>query len=506
MAGGDAGRRVGGLSKAGSPRGDCIDGVSTVNSAMVPRTHGGEARDEVTRLLERHRVLTSLASRQQTPRHDLLEQMQHRQNLVELQRYVRLQHAADIAAILDSLPADDRLLVFRQLGLEQAGAALVEASESARASLVDELSRDELVTALRTLDADDLAFLSDEVPEDVFDEVSRSLEPRDRSWLTDARHYAEDSVGQLMTQDVVSVREHQTVAEVFEDLRALDDIPDQTDRVFVVDSRQIVRGAVPLHRLVRSQPATPIKDVMLADIASFTPATPAAVAATAFEKYDLVAAPVVDDRGKLIGRITIDRVMDFMRESAEQVALSRAGLRGAEDLFASVRQSVHNRWPWLALNLVTAFVASRVISQFEETIASVVALAALMPIVASMGGNTGNQTVALVIRALALDQLRDQHTQLVRKELTVSLVNGLMWGAVTGLLAFVLYRSAALGAVMMTAVVLNLIVAAVTGIAVPLVLHRARRDPAQGASVVLTFVTDSMGFFLFLGLASLLLR
>jgi magnesium transporter len=195
-----------------------------------------------------------------------------------------------------------------------------------------------------------------------------------------------------------------------------------------------------------------------------------------------------------------------MRESAEQEALSRAGLRGAEDLFAGVRQSVHNRWPWLALNLVTAFVASRVISQFEDTIASVVALAALMPIVASMGGNTGNQTVALVIRALALDQLREQHGQLVRKELTVSLVNGLMWGAITGALAFVLYHDLALGAVMMTAVVLNLIVAAVTGIAVPLVLHRARRDPAQGASVVLTFVTDSMGFFLFLGLARLLLH
>jgi magnesium transporter len=331
-----------------------------INGASRQDVH--ELQDEVVRLLERHRVLTSLASRQQTRRHDLLEQMQHRQNLVELQRYVRLQHAADIAAILDSLPADDRLLVFRQLEPEQAGAALVEASESARGSLVQELSRDELVTSLRTLDADDLAFLSDEVPEDVFDEVSRSLEPRDRSWLTDARHYAEDSVGQLMTKDVISVREHQTVAEVFEDLRALDDIPDQTDRVFVVDARQIVRGAIPLHRLVRSQPATSIKDVMLADIDSFTPATPAALAATAFEKYDLVAAPVVDDRGKLIGRVTIDRVMDFMRESAEQVALSRAGLRGAEDLFASVRQSVHNRWPWLALNLVTAFVASRVIS------------------------------------------------------------------------------------------------------------------------------------------------
>jgi magnesium transporter len=181
-------------------------------------------------------------------------------------------------------------------------------------------------------------------------------------------------------------------------------------------------------------------------------------------------------------------------------------LRGAEDLFAGVRQSVHNRWPWLALNLLTAFLASRVIAQFEDTIASVVALAALMPIVASIGGNTGNQTVALVIRALALDQLRDQHAQLIRKELTVSLVNGLTWGAVMGLLAFAVYRDAALGAVMMTAVLLNLIVAAVTGIAVPLALHRARRDPAQGASVVLTFITDSMGFFLFLGLARLWLR
>ena len=300
------------------------------------------------------------------------------------------------------------------------------------------------------------------------------------------------------------MRETQTVAEVLEDLRARE-IPDQTDRLFVVDTRQIVRGALPLHMLVRGDPAAAVRDLMLADVETFTPDTPAAQAAKAFERYDLVSAAVVDDRGKLVGRITIDRVMDYLRESAEQLALTRAGLRGAEDLFATVRQSVHNRWPWLALNLVTAFLASRVISQFETTITSVVALAALMPIVASIGGNTGNQTVALVIRALALDQLRDQHRQLVRKELTVSLVNGLMWGVITGILAFALYHDAALGAVMMTAVLLNLIVAAVTGIAVPLILHRARRDPAQGASVMLTFITDSMGFFLFLGLAHLLL-
>ena len=464
-----------------------------------------DLRDEVMRLLERHRVLTSLASRQQTPRHDLLEQMQHRQNLVELQRHLKQQHPADIAAILDSLPGEDRLLVFRQLEPEQAGAALVEASEAVRTSLIQALSRDELVKALRTLDADDLAFLSGEAPENVIEEVSQSLAAQDRSWLTDARHYEESSVGRLMTQDVVTVRETQTVADVFDELRTLRQIPDQTDRLFAVDSRQIVRGAIPLHMLVRSDLATTMKDMMVVDLASFTPGTLAAQAAKAFEKYDLVSAPVVDDRGKLIGRITIDRVMDYLRESSEQMALTRAGLRGAEDLFANVRQSVHNRWPWLALNLVTAFLASRVISQFEDTITSVVALAALMPIVASIGGNTGNQTVALVIRALALDQLREQHGQLIRKELTVSLVNGLTWGAVTGLLAIGLYRNAALGAVMMTAVVLNLIVAAVTGIAVPLLLHRARRDPAQGASVVLTFVTDSMGFFLFLGLAHLFL-
>jgi magnesium transporter len=470
------------------------------------RQTGHDLLDEVTHLLDRHRVLTSLAGRQHTPKHDLLEQLQHRQNLVELQRRLRIAHPADVATILDSLPSDDRLLVFRQLDAAPAGAALVEASEAVRESLIQELNRDELIAALRSLDADDLSFLSTELPDEILDEVSQFLAATDRSWLTDSRNYEERSVGRLMTQDVVFAREDQTVSQVLEGLRVRKNLPDQTDRVFVVDARHVVRGSVPLQTLVMSEPATAIKDLMVVDVATFTPAAPAAEAAKVFERYDLVSAPVVDDRGKLIGRITIDRVIDYLRDFSEQRDLTRAGLRGAEDLFAPVRQSVVNRWPWLCLNLATAFIASRVISQFEQTISSIVALAALMPIVASIGGNTGNQTVALVIRALALDQLRDQHVQLVRKELTVSLVNGLAWGGVTGLLAMVFYRDVALGAVMMTAVLLNLIVAALVGIAVPLLLHRARRDPAQGASVVLTFATDSMGFFLFLGLAQLLLR
>ena len=339
------------------------------------------------------------------------------------------------------------------------------------------------------------------------EEVSQSLAAQDRSWLTDARHYDESSVGRLMTQDVVTVRDTQTVADVLDELRTLREIPDQTDRLFAVDARQIVRGAIPLHLLVRSDPATIIEGHDGGGSRQLHP----------WHARGAGRQGVREIRPRLgTGRRRSRQAHRPDHRStaswttcgrpSEQLALTRAGLRAPRICSRMCATSVHNRWPWLALNLVTAFLASRVISQFEDTISSVVALAALMPIVASIGGNTGNQTVALVIRALALDQLREQHGQLIRKELTVSLVNGLMWGAVTGLLAFALYGNAALGAVMMTAVLLNLIVAAVTGIAVPLVLHRARRDPAQGASVMLTFVTDSMGFFLFLGLARLLLR
>lgn len=457
------------------------------------------------RLLERQRVLTSLASRGSSPRQGLVEQLQHRQNLVELQRHLRTLHPADIAAILESLPIEERRLVFRQLGPEDAGRALVEVGDSVAESLVDDLARDELVCMLRTLDADDLAYLSGILPADVLADVSATLEQNDRSWLTDSLSFPENSVGRLMTPDAVAVQETMTVGEVLEDLRRRGELPDQTDRVFVVDVRHVLRGAVPLQALVRGDPTSSVRDVMIADIAVFSPSEPAVRAAKAFERYDLVSAPVVDARGKVVGRVRIDNVMDYLRESSDLDVLARAGLRGAEDLFASVRDSVGNRWPWLCLNLVTALLASRVIAQFEATIAQVVALAALMPVVASIGGNTGNQTVALVIRAIALDQLRDQYRQLLRKELTVGVVNGVTWGLVMGLVSCAIYRDLALGAVMMAAVVLNLMVAAVAGIVVPIVLHRANRDPAQGASVVLTFITDSMGFFLFLGLARVFL-
>jgi magnesium transporter len=459
----------------------------------------------ILRLLDRHRVLTTLAARQQTEKRELLEQMQRRENLADLEKHVRGLHPADLAAILGSLPIDDRLLVWRQLLRRSAGLTLVEAAPDVRDSIVAGVGRDELTAALSELDADDLAYLSDALPPEVVSELAGKLQGADRSWVVDAQAFPEDSVGRLMSPDVIQVREDQHVADAIALLRSLDELPGQTDRLFVVDARHVLRGAVPFHIVLRSQPDARVGDVMVVHVEAFRPTDPAATAAKAFERYDLVSAPVIDDLGKLIGRLTIDTVLDYLRVLSDQEALARAGLRGGEDLFASVSQSFRNRWPWLCLNLITAFAASRVIGMFEATIAQVVALATLMPIVASLGGNTGNQTVALVTRALALDQLHGSRLRLVRKEVLVGVVNGALWGAVLGILAIALYQNVALGAVMMGAVILNLLVAALAGIAVPLVLSRIGRDPAYGSSVLLTFITDGMGFLLFLGLARIAL-
>jgi magnesium transporter len=461
---------------------------------------------EVHRLLEKHRMLEAVARRQETPKSALLEQMQHRQNLVELHRRLRRLHPADVAHILESLPIDDRLVVWRELLPAQAGPALVEVSREARDSLIEHTDRSGLVAALHELDADDLRYLAESLPDDLVDEVSALLDARDRSWVEESRAYPESSAARLMMQDVLSLRESQTAADAIAIIKRRGRLPAQTDRLFVVDSRNVLIGSVALGALLIAEASAPITSIMDADVRRFHPYDDAEEVAKAFERYDLLSAPIVDDRGKLIGRVTADAVMDFIRASSANEVLALAGLRKAEDLFAPVWDSARNRWPWLGVNLATAFIASRVIGVFESTIQQLVALAALMPIVASIGGNTGNQTVALVVRGLALDQVTPASAwHLVRKELVVSVLNGVLWGTVVGLFAGLIYRSASLGIVMTSAVLLNLIIAALVGVFVPLALDRAGRDPAQGSSVMLTFVTDGMGFFLFLGLANVFL-
>jgi len=461
----------------------------------------------IVQLLEKHRLVETMVERDRASRrHALIESLVHRQHLVELQLKLRGLHPADIAYILEALPLENRLLIWGQIQDERGGEVLLEVSDAVRDSLIEALERSMLLQALGQLDADDLAALAEAIPDDVLLEVSQTLPARDRDWLQTTMAYPEDTVGHLMSQDVLTVRDDYRVEQVLGMLRGRDDLPYNTDSLFVVDARNLFKGVLPLRALLLNDPQTRIADLMVTDPIVFHPNGAADDAARAFERYDLLSAPVVNERGKLIGRLTVDAVVDFIREEAEADALNQAGLRGDEDLFAPIWASARNRWLWLSVNLCTAFIASRVIGLFEGTIIQIVALATLMPIVAGIGGNTGNQTTALVVRGLALGEITPQNTwHLVFKELGVGLLNGTVWGATVGFLAYLLYWNLELGAVMAAAMLLNLLLAALVGTVIPLTLNWMGRDPALGSSVLLTFMTDSMGFFIFLGLATVFL-
>ena len=471
-----------------------------------PAVNLQETFDEIAAMLEHHRALMALAHKQDATQRGLAEQLQERQNAAELRRRASSLHPADLAVVLEGLAPEDRLPIWNALDPRQAAEAIVELDAPARAWLVDQTDRHRLIQIVSTCDPDDLAWLADELPDEVMQEVKRSLGDIDRHLLQQADAYPPNSVGRLMSVEVVAVRDSQTIAGVLAELQARADLPDYLDRLFVVDARNLLRGAVSLQALVLRKPDTPIEAAMEPDPLVFRPEDTAGKAAHAFERYDLVSVPVINDRGRLIGRLTVDAVVDFIRVTADKDALAMAGLQGAEDMFASAWQSARNRSPWLFVNLVTAFVATRFIGLFESTIQELVALATLMPVVASIGGNTGNQTVALVIRGLAFEQLSvENRAHLVRKEIFVSLLNGLIWGGLVGIIAALFYQRIGLGLVLTGAIMMNLVIAAAVGVLVPLTLHRMGRDPAQGSSVLLTFMTDSMGFFLFLGLARLFL-
>jgi magnesium transporter len=313
-------------------------------------------------------------------------------------------------------------------------------------------------------------------------------------------------VGAFMDFDIVTIREDITLEVALRYLRRIATLPDHTDKLFVVDRFDVLRGVLPLKRLVVSDLDSLVADIMSEDAVTFSPTDDADEASKAFERYDLVTAPVIDENRKLIGRLTVDAIMDYIREEAESDMLSMAGLREEEDLFSSVWKSVQNRWTWLAVNLVTAIIASRVIGVFEGSIEKIVALAALMPIVAGIGGNSGNQTTTMIVRGLALGQISATSKRaLLTKELGVGLMNGLIWGGVLGFIAYFIYGNYQLGLVMMSAMTLNLLLAAVMGVMIPMVLTKFGKDPAVGSSVLITAVTDSGGFFIFLGLATIFL-
>jgi len=424
----------------------------------------------------------------------------------ELRAKLDALHPADIAYILEALPPEERLQVWDLVKADRDGEILVEVSDAVRESLIASMNPAELVAAAETLEADELADIAPDLPPAVIEEVVQSLPAEERERLRAALSYPEGSVGALMDFDHVAVRDDVTLEAATRYLRRLDELPDHTDQLFVVDREQRLTGTLPLARLIVSDLHLQVAGVIVPESVKLHPEDSAEDAANAFERYDLVSAPVVDAGDKLVGRLTVDAVVDYIRQRSAESQLAKAGLRHEEDVFAPVLDSFKNRWAWLAVNLVTAFIASRVIGAFEQSIAQLVALAALMPIVAGIGGNSGNQTVTMIVRALALGQIQGAYwTKLLAKELGVALLNGVVWGTLLGAIAYLFYRSVALGAVMALAMMLNLMLAAAMGVAIPWLRARAGRDPAPGSSVLITAVTDSGGFFIFLGLATLFL-
>ena len=461
---------------------------------------------EVQVLLARHKLVEDLVHRQEGPRHDLVEDIVHKQHLNALQARLAPMHPADIAYILEALPLDERLIAWDLVKAEREGEILLEVSDAVRETLIDSMEHTELLAAAETLDADELADLVPDLPHDVVADVFQSLSVEEREQLRAAMSYPEDSVGSIMDFEMVTVREDVTLEVVLRYLRRFEELPDHTDQLFVVDREEHLKGVLPLNILLVNEVEVEVGALMQTEFVELEPDDLAEEAAKAFERYDLVSAPVVDPDGKLVGRVTVNAVVDFIREEAESEQLAQAGLREEEDIFASVWDSVKNRWAWLAINLVTAFVASRVIGAFENSIEKLVALAALMPIVAGIGGNSGNQTITMIVRAIAMGQVQpDAARRLLRKELGVATINGLIWGGLLGLAAWWLYGSFKLGIVMTSAMTLNLLLAASAGVGIPLLRQKFGADPAVGGSVMITALTDSGGFFIFLGLATLFL-
>jgi magnesium transporter len=417
-----------------------------------------------------------------------------------------LLHPADIARLLEGLPPEQRHPVWALVNPEVAGEVLLEVSEAVRLDLLKEMDSAQLVIAARALDIDDIADLIPDLSDEIIAAILFALDKQDRQRLDAVLSYPEDTAGGLMDVDTVTVRENITLEVVSRYLRQRGELPEHTHSLFIVDRSDRLIGDLPLAKLLTTNPSARVSQVMERDITRFPADTPDKEVAEAFERYNLVTAPVVDESGRLLGRITVDDVVDVIREGADREILNLAGLREEEDLFSTVWQSVRNRWAWLALNLVTALIASRVIGAFEHSIERLVALAALMPIVAGIGGNSGNQTITMIVRALALGQLHPENMRkLFVKEIGVSLINGLMWGGLLGVIAWSLYRNLPLALVMTAAMCLNLLLASMAGVGIPYFRQKLGRDPALGSSVLITAITDSGGFFIFLGLATLFL-
>lgn len=415
-------------------------------------------------------------------------------------------HPADVAALIGAIPSDRRPAVWAQVDTLLMGEILLELPEAVRVDLVKLMDDEALVTAARALDTDDIADLLPDLPDDVIAEILFALDRQNRQRLDQVLSYSQDTAGGLMNVDALTVRENITLEVVLRYLRRLEELPETTNKLFVVDRNDQLVGQLMVSKLLTSDTKTRVSQVMDREFEKFNVMTPDKEVAAAFERYNLISAPVVDDSNRLLGRITVDDVVDVILDEAEHSVMAPAGLSEEEDIFAPVARSSRRRAVWLGVNLITAVIASWVIGLFEHTIEKVVALAVLMPIVASMGGNAGTQTLTLVVRGLALGTISQSNARRVLvKELLIGVVNGLLWAIVVAVVAIAWYHNYLIGLLIAMAMVINLVFAALSGVAIPLLVRRLGVDPALASGVILTTVTDTVGFFAFLGLATIFL-
>lgn len=470
--------------------------------------HLEQSRSQVIDLLSRQDVERDLVQRSQGAgggeRQELVAGLVARQHEAALAQRLAGFHPADVAFVMENLDADARTRAWRLVQAERRGAVLLEASAGVRRSLIQAMAPDDVARAVQPLDSEDIADLAASLPDPVRDAVLDQLGHLDRAQVDSLLSFPPGSVGAEMDTEVITLREDTSIEAVHRLLRRRRELPDHTNELVVVDRGGALRGFLPLSRVLLAEPEARVIDEMSRGSIYFYTDDQMGDAVSAFEKYDLVSAPVVNLHEQVVGRLTVDAVVDALREREGSERLRSVGLgEEDEDLFMPTLRAARRRWPWLAINLCTAFVASRVIGAFEPVIAALVALAALMPIVASMGGNVGNQTVALVIRALAQQRPgARQWRQLARRELGVALLNGALWGGLLGVVTLALYHNTGLALVMAVALTGNLVIAATVGVGAPLLLQRMGRDPALGSSILLTAATDSLGFLIFLGLAA----
>ena len=426
--------------------------------------------------------------------------------LRQVQRMINVLHPAEIGNLLESLPPPERKIVWDLVDPDDEGEILVEVVDEVRSKLIDGMDAEELVAAADGMDIDDLADLFPDLPETVTRLVLQSLDQQDRDRLQTVLAYPEDSAGGLMNTDTITVRPDVTLEVVIRYLRAHRKVPDRTDSIYVVNRSDKYLGSLYITRLLTEEPGSTVAEVMDTMEEGVLVTTSDNEVAVLFEDHDLMSAPVIDENGNLLGRITVDDVVDVIRDEAEHSLMSMAGLDEDEDMFAGVITSTRRRSVWLGVNLATAFLAAWVVGLFQATLEQVIVLAVLMPIVASMGGIAGSQTLTLVIRGLALGQVQRSNARwLMFKEIAVGMLNGLAWATVVCIATVLWFGEWKIGAVIAAAIAINLVIAAAAGVIIPLVLKKMQIDPALAGGVVLTTITDVVGFMSFLGLGAIFL-